>query len=64
MHRSGSRLTSPSRLPKFIVPLLLGARLEGGRPPLADGCGMGDGDCAGDITLGLPGIGIGAEAFD
>jgi len=24
--------------------------VEGGRPPLADGCGMGEGECAGDGT--------------
>ena len=56
------KLTSPSppRLPN-VGPLPCPARPEGGRPPLADGRGIGEGDCAGEITLGL-GIEIGAEA--
>lgn len=33
-------------------------------PPLAAGCGIGDGECAGEITRGLGGMGIGAEAVD
>lgn len=33
-------------------------------PPLAAGCGMGEGDCAGDVTRGLLGIEIGAEGVD
>ena len=36
-------------------------RPEGGLPPLADGCGIGEGDCAGEVTRGLPGIGIAAD---
>jgi len=42
----------------------LGGALEGGRPPVADGMGIGEGDCAGEgirWALLLPGIGIGAE---
>ena len=35
---------------------------DGGLPPLETaGCGMGDGDCAGEVTLGLLGIAMGAE---
>lgn len=37
------------------------AKPEGGRPPLADGCGIGDGECAGEGTRGLLAIGIGAD---
>jgi len=60
------KLTSPSppRLPKIGAPVPEGARPEGGRPPLADGCGMGEGDFAGAVTLGLLGIAMGAEAAD
>ena len=49
------------RLPKVMS--LRGCwRPDGGRPPLADGCGMGDGECAGEGTLALPpGTGMGAE---
>ena len=34
---------SPPKLPKLTV--LPGWALEGGRPPLADGWGIGDGEC-------------------
>lgn len=30
-------------------------------PPLADGAGIGDGECDGSVTLGFDGIAIGAE---
>lgn len=37
------------------------AIIEGGLPPLAEGWGIGDGECAGEGTLALlPGIGMGA----
>lgn len=56
-------LTSPSplKLPNATpVPV---PRPEGGLPPpLAAGCGIGEGECGGSVTLGLPGIEIGAEA--
>lgn len=57
-------LTSPSlgKLPNVIG--LGGGALEGGRPPVAEGTGMGEGDCAGEgmrWLLLLPGIGIGAD---
>lgn len=54
-------LTSPSapRLPNVIP--LLPCRPLGGLPPLAMGCGIGEGDCAGEVTLGLLGIAIGAD---
>lgn len=65
MGRTGEkiRLTSPSppRLPK-VTALPCVASVAGGRPPLADGCGIGDGDCAGDVTRGLLGIAMGADA--
>lgn len=41
--------------------LLPWPRPEGGRPPLAEGCGIGEGDWAGEVTLGLPGIEIAAD---
>jgi hypothetical protein len=55
------RLTSPSapRLPKVIP--LLPCRPLGGRPPLAIGWGIGEGECAGEVTLGLLGIAMGAD---
>ena len=30
--------------------------VDGGRPPLEVGCGMGEGDVCGDVTLGLTGL--------
>ncbi|KAL1840716.1 hypothetical protein VTK73DRAFT_3685 [Phialemonium thermophilum] len=51
---------SPGKLPKVIW-LAGGGAPEGGRPPLAEGWGMGDGEAAGDGILGLlPGMGMGA----
>lgn len=35
-------------------------RPEGGLPPLADGAGMGDGECDGSVIRGL-GIAMGAD---
>ena len=35
--------------------------MEGGRPPLAAGCGMGEGECSGSITR-LPSWGAGASS--
>ena len=51
----------PGKLPKVIW---LGGALEVGRPPVADGMGIGEGDCAGEgirWLLVFPGMGIGAE---
>lgn len=59
-----SELTSPSppRLPNFILGPPSCAIIEGGLPPLADGWGIGDGECAGEGTRALfPGMGIGAD---
>ena len=40
-------------------------RPEGGRPPLAEGWGIGDGEFAGEGTRALPpGMGMGAELPD
>lgn len=56
------KLTSPSppSEPK-VTPFPCPAKPEGGLPPLAEGCGIGVGDCAGDVTRGLLGIEMGAE---
>ena len=63
--KRGMKLTSPSppRLPN-VTPLPCCAKPDGGLPPLAAGCGIGEGDCAGEETLGFPGIGMGAEPVD
>jgi hypothetical protein len=42
------------------APLFCPVKPDGGFPPLADGCGIGEGDWAGEVTLGL-GIAIGAD---
>lgn len=47
--------------PKLRPPLFV-ALMEGGRPPLAAGCGMGEGECAGDVTRGLD-AGVGRDAL-
>jgi hypothetical protein len=36
-------------LPK-VMPLLWFWKLDGGRPPLAAGCGIGEGECDGEVT--------------
>ena len=41
-------------LPK-LKPLPWACRPEGGLPPLAGGCGIGDGEVAGEVTRGLGG---------
>ena len=41
-----------SKLPK-LKPLPWLCRLEGGLPPLAAGCGIGEGDVAGDVIRGF-----------
>lgn len=52
---------SLSKLPKATVEPD-GAAPDGGRPPLAEGWGIGDGECRGSVTPRLaPGIGIVAE---
>ena len=38
-------------LPK-VTPLDWLCKPDGGRPPLAWGCGIGDGECAGEVTRG------------
>lgn len=50
-------LTLPSgKLPKLIL-VLLPCRLTGGLPPpLAGGCGIGEGEVVGDITRGFAGL--------
>lgn len=52
------------KLPKLTL-VLLPCRLEGGRPPpLAGGCGIGDGDVWGDVTRGLGGVLTAKEFVD
>ena len=55
--------STPPKLPKFML-LLLAWRLEGGRPPLGGGCGMGDGDVCGDETRGLATLFTAKEVVD
>lgn len=50
---------SPPMLPNVMLLLWL-CRPDGGRPPLACGCGIGDGECAGDVTRGSA-RGVGSE---
>lgn len=45
-----SPLSAPM-LPK-LKPLLWPGRVEGGLPPLAAGCGMGEGEWVGEVTRG------------
>ena len=40
----------PANEPKFTLPL---CPWLGGLPPLADGCGIGEGEFAGEVTRGL-----------
>lgn len=47
-------------LPK-VIPLLWFWKPDGGLPPLACGCGIGDGECAGVVTRGSLG-GAGSDA--
>jgi len=58
------KLTSPSppKLPNATFPPCP-PRPEGGLPPLADGTGIGIGECAGSVVLGLE-TGTGAEVAD
>ena len=42
-------------MPKLTL-ALLPCRLDGGRPPLAGGCGIGDGDVCGEVTRGFEGV--------
>ena len=54
----------PPKLPKLRL-VLLPCRLEGGRPPpLAGGCGIGDGDVWGDVTRGFDGVLTAKEFVD
>ena len=54
--------SAPPKLPKLRL-VLLPCRLEGGRPPpLAGGCGIGEGDVWGDVTRGFDGV-LTARAF-
>lgn len=46
--------SSPSMLPK-LIPLPCPCKFDGGRPPLAGGCGMGEGEFAGEVILGFDG---------
>jgi hypothetical protein len=60
-NRKSRKLTSPSPREPKVTPLPCPAETEGGLPPLAEG-GIGEGDCAGDVTRGFLGIEMGAEA--
>ncbi len=62
--REGSKRTSlsPPRLPNFMLEPSWGMEGGGRPPPLAEGSGMGEGDCEGVATRGPPGMGMGAEA--
>lgn len=55
--------SAPPKLPKLRL-VLLPCRLEGGRPPLAGGCGIGDGDVCGDVTRGFDGVLTAKEFID
>ena len=56
--------SEPPKLPKFRLGLLA-CRLDGGRPPpLAGGCGIGDGDVWGDVTRGFEGVLTAKELVD
>ena len=56
--------SAPPKLPKLRL-VLLPFRLEGGRPPpLAGGCGIGDGDVWGDVTRGFDGVLTANELID
>ena len=56
--------SAPPKLPKLTL-VLLPCRLEGGRPPpLAGGCGIGDGDVCGDVTRGFCGVLTAKELVD
>lgn len=54
------RSPSPPKLPN-ATPLPPCPKTDGGRPPLADGAGIGAGECEGSVTLGFE-IEMGAEA--
>ncbi len=58
------KLTSPSpgMLPNRMPAPSCGI-VAGGLPPLAEGCGIGEGGCAGDGTWLCPGMAMGAEAL-
>ena len=61
-----SRLTMASslgRLPKF-KPLPWPCRLDGGLPPLAGGCGIGEGEVCGEVMRGFPGLCTAREFAD
>jgi len=47
--------SSPPKPPKF-KPLLWPCKLDGGRPPLAGGCGIGEGDVDGEVMRGFVGV--------
>jgi len=56
-HRNPVELTLPSgppKLPKLTL-LLCPCRVDGGLPPLADGCGIGEGEAAGEVARGFVG---------
>ena len=56
--------SAPPKLPKLRLGLLA-CRLDGGRPPpLAGGCGIGDGDVWGDVTRGFDGVLTAKEFVD
>ncbi len=58
LHRKYFGLTfasSPPKPPKF-KPLLWPCKLDGGRPPLAGGCGIGEGDVDGEVMRGFVGV--------
>lgn len=50
-------------LPKLSPLLGPEGKFEGGFPPLAAGCGMGDGECVGEVIRGLPGVREGVAAW-
>lgn len=54
-------LLSPAVLPKFSG-IGCFCRLEGGRPPLGAGVGIGEGECEGEVTRGFVG-GVGSDEF-
>ena len=44
-----------------VIALVEPVTLDGGRPPLAGGCGIGEGDVAGDVTRGFGGVDVAKE---
>lgn len=55
-------LPSAPVLPKFKA-IPWPCKLEGGRPPLAAGVGIGEGECAGDVMRGFVMGGVESDVF-